>query len=184
MRKSGSLRIAKIEPCTAKAIDTLSARPPLRGQGRELIFDRRCWGWSALGRCRLRSRDCKGFNGQSDAFRLCIDAQNLHLNNLASLDRFGRILDESIREFADMHKPVLMDADVDECPELCHIRNNALQHYANLHFIDSADLIVELRRNKLVAWIATGLAQFRMSSRVYAPTERFVRSTFSNSCGC
>ena len=46
-----------------------------------------------------------------------------------ALHRLGRVLDEAVRELADVHQPVLMHADVDERAELRHVGDHAFQHH-------------------------------------------------------
>jgi hypothetical protein len=68
---------------------------------------------------------------------------------LSGLDRFGGILYEAVREFADVNKAVLMDANVDECAELGDIGDDAFDDHFWLSVGELADFFVEIRSDKI-----------------------------------
>jgi hypothetical protein len=78
----------------------------------------------------------------------------LNLHNLSGLDRFGGVLNEPVRECANVHKAVLVDADVDECAELGDIGDDAFEDHFWLIVGELAEFFVEPWSDKLLARIA------------------------------
>jgi hypothetical protein len=65
------------------------------GAARELVAENWAGYSSAWGHER--------FHRKRDPLRLCVGAEHFDLHNLSGLDRFGGILNEAVREFADVY---------------------------------------------------------------------------------
>ena len=64
-------------------------------------------------------------HGQLDPFFVEIDFHDSDLYFLLDLDDIGRILDETVLQFADMDQSVLMDSDVYKCAKGSDVGNDA-----------------------------------------------------------
>jgi hypothetical protein len=89
-------------------------------------------------------------------FVLASALEHFNLHILSGLDRFGGILTEAVREFADVHKAVQMDADVDECAELGDIGDDANAELTNKRlrrasFLSVDDLVTAIE-DFLTTW--------------------------------
>ena len=71
-------------------------------------------------------------HGQSDALLLHIHIHNPHLHHIPHLDHFRGMLDKAGRHPADMHKAILMDADIHKNAKIDHITHCAGQYHAGL----------------------------------------------------
>jgi hypothetical protein len=65
------------------------------GAARELV----AVNWAAI----LRRGEHERFHRKREPLRLCVGAEHFDLHNLSGLDRFGGILNEAVREFADVY---------------------------------------------------------------------------------
>lgn len=60
-------------------------------------------GCGELGRLFFGVGGHERFHRKRDPLRLCVGAEHFDLHNLSWLDRFGGILNEAVREFADVY---------------------------------------------------------------------------------
>src|SRR5690606_4702499 len=61
---------------------------------------------------------------------------------------------------ADMYESILMYADIDESPEVGHVRHNARQLHSYFQVIDRINALLKAKGFKRFAWIASGFLQF------------------------
>src|SRR5690606_15662533 len=97
--------------------------------------------------------------GQGDAPARDVHLQHLHLDDVAGLDHFARILDEAVGERGDVDQPVLVHADVDEGAKRGHVAHHALEDHALAQVLDVLHALGELRRPEFGARIAAGFLQ-------------------------
>ena len=116
---------------------------------------------------RLRSGFEQSLDGESNALGLHVRAQHLHLHDLADLHDLVRVLDVAVGELADVNQSVLVHADIDECAEVGHVGDHALQNHSRLRVGDLAHAFGEAGRQELLARIAARLLQlFQICRRV------------------
>ena len=99
------------------------------------------------------------FQRQADPPAEQIHIEDGHHDLLMDFDNRGGILDEAIRQLADVDQAVLMDADIDEGPEGGYIRDNPRQSHAGLDIFDFIDFFCETEHLKLLARISAGFGQ-------------------------
>ena len=107
---------------------------------------------------------CAGFRAgrlhrQRDPLGLRVGAQHVNLHDLADLHHIARLLDVAVRQFADVHQSILMDAHVDEGSELGHVGDHAFERHPLPQVADLLYVVLETGRHKLVARIASRLAE-------------------------
>src|SRR5579859_813483 len=109
--------------------------PPFVTEGSQLVFH--C-GFRLLRRfCRaIRARLWRflrrllqGFDREGDAFGFAVDAEHLYFDDLACFYRLRWILDIAGGEFADVHKSILVNTDIDERAKLRHVGDNSFEHH-------------------------------------------------------
>ena len=110
------------------------------------------------------------FHGQRDALVLRVRAQHVNLHDLADLHHIARLLDVAIRQLADVHQSILMDAHIHKRSELGHVGDNAFQRHTRSEVANLLDALLEGGREKLVARVSAGFAQLLQNvvQRVYA----------------
>ena len=82
-----------------------------------------------------------------------VDVKDLNLEMLVEVHHLGGIVNSPISHLADMHKAILMHADIDEGTEGGDIGHDARQHHAGLHILDTGDILVELKHFELGPWV-------------------------------
>src|SRR5271155_5869728 len=87
---------------------------------------------------------------EGDALCHKISAKDFDFDNLAGFNRLVRVLDIAVGEFGDMDESILMDADIDERPELCHVGDDALKRHAGLNIGKLTNALVEGGRDELI----------------------------------
>ena len=107
----------------------------------------------------LRGLRTRRFHRQGNAFGFRVGAEHVHLHDLAHLDHIARFLDVAVRQFADVHQPILMNADIDEGSELGHVGDDAFERHARLQVPDLLHVVLKAGREEFVARVASGLAQ-------------------------
>src|SRR5690606_18121453 len=68
--------------------------------------------------------------GQRDALACDIYLQHLHLDDVAGLHHFARILHVAVRQRRDVHQSILVHADVDEGTERGDVADHAFEDHA------------------------------------------------------
>src|SRR6266699_3676812 len=63
---------------------------------------------------------------------LPIHLQHPHLHHLPHSNHRQRIFHIPIRQFRDMHQPILLDADINESTKIHHITHSSLQNHTRL----------------------------------------------------
>src|SRR6478672_2748551 len=95
-----------------------------------------------------------------DALALHVDLQHAHLDDVARLDDFARILDVLVRQRRDVDQAVLVHADVDEGAAGGDVADDAFEDHADLEVLDVLHAFGEARGLELGARIAARLFQF------------------------
>ena len=101
------------------------------------------------------------FHRQADPLAGYINFLDPDGNFLINLDDRARILDEPVRQLADMDQAILVDADIDKHAEGRDIGDNARQLHARLNIRDRMNPFRKSDRVKLLSRIAAGFGQFR-----------------------
>src|SRR5258708_15738768 len=83
----------------------------------------------------------------------------MDLHDLADLDHIAGLFDVAVRQFTDMHQPVLMDPDVDKGSEFGHVGDDAFKCHACVKVADLLHALPKAGRKELVARITSGPAQ-------------------------
>ncbi len=120
-------------------------------------------------------RSQQSLDRKRDAFVLHIRIQHLHLDDLPHLDSLRRFFDVPVGEFTDVNQTILVYPDIYKCPKLRDVGNHAFQRHSRLQVRKLLHIVMELRRDKLIAWIAAGLLQFLQNvvERIDAYTQVF-----------
>jgi len=93
-------------------------------------------------------------HAERDAAALEVDLGHSHLDMLMQLDDFVWISDEAVGKLRHMNQAVLMNADVDEAPELRDVRHDARQEHAHLQVANLFHSAVELEHFSLASRVA------------------------------
>ena len=72
---------------------------------------------------------------QADAAALLVDIEDGDLDHVADGDDLGRVLDEFAADLRDMHKAVLMNADVHKDAEVNDVAHRPAQDHAGLQIL-------------------------------------------------
>src|SRR5205085_1002917 len=107
----------------------------------------------------LLARLAAALRGEGDALARVVDLEDADGQLLTDLDDLGRILDELLRELADVDEAVVVDADVDERTECGDVRDDAFEHHAGLEVLHRGDVVAEPRRRELGTRIAARLRE-------------------------
>ena len=99
-------------------------------------------------------------HGKRNSVSFLVDAEHPHLYLLPDLDRFPRVLDETVHELADMHEPVEVDPDIHERAEVGDVGYDAVEPHPLLDLVDGMDPFGILNGLELIARIAPGPCQF------------------------
>ncbi len=75
------------------------------------------------------------FPSNSDPFALDVHVKHLYFENVPYRDNFTRVFDVHIRQLRNVYERVLMDTDIDERAEVCHIRNGPFEHHTGLEVL-------------------------------------------------
>ena len=78
---------------------------------------------------------------------------------IADGEDFARMLDIFPANFGDMDEPVLMDADIDKCPEIDDVADDAVEDHADRKVGYVENIRMQLRHRQGIADIAAGLFQ-------------------------
>ena len=98
-------------------------------------------------------------HGKRDAMALFVHLQDGDGDPLLHLNHVGGRPHEVVGKLAHMHQPVLMDADVDEGPEVRDVGDDSRQLHARLEVVDLVDSLGKGEGLELDARVAPGLGQ-------------------------
>ena len=96
---------------------------------------------------------------QRDALLLQIDRDDADLHNVADRNYLGGMLDKAIGQLGDMHKAVLMHADIHKRTKVDDVADGALEDHVGLEVLHLHDVGAQLGRRQRVAQVASGLLQ-------------------------
>ena len=100
------------------------------------------------------------FAGQADSFAVGVDFQHFDAHDVAHRDHLGRVVDVSIVELRDVNQTILVDAQVDECPELGHVGDAPFQFQVGAEILDGLNRVGEACDLEFAAGIASRLGKF------------------------
>ena len=98
-------------------------------------------------------------HGQRHALALVVDAHHPDRHHIAHAHHVVRALHVSIGKLADVDQPRILQADVDERPEVDDVQDRALELHAGGKVFDLQDAFLEDRLGKIVAGVALGAAE-------------------------
>src|SRR5688572_9151996 len=75
-------------------------------------------------------------HGEADALAHGIDFEHFHLDDVARLYNLAGVVDELVRQLADVHQAVLVHAQVDEGAKCRHVADRSFQLHAGLQVLD------------------------------------------------
>ena len=98
-------------------------------------------------------------HAESDPVSRNIDLHHAHLDDIPGLHHLVRILDEPVRQLADVNEAVLVDPDIHECTEGGDVGDGAFQPHAGLKVSDLVYIFRERRCLEGGSRISSGLFQ-------------------------
>jgi hypothetical protein len=96
---------------------------------------------------------------QRNAFPLLVHSHHPGRDHIADAHHVVRALDVAIGELADVHQPRILEADVDESPEVDHIQDRPLELHARDQVFDLQDPLLEDRLGQVVSRVALGATE-------------------------
>ena len=96
---------------------------------------------------------------EGDALARIVDLEHADFDLLADLHDLGRILHERFGELRDVDEAIVVDPDIDERTERGDVRDEPLEHHADLEVFHAGDVVTELRRVELGARVPAWLAE-------------------------
>lgn len=117
--------------------------------------------------CLLYSLHCQRYT-----VALAVNLHDLYLDMLVELHHLCGVSDIAVGKLGDMHKTILMHADIYKGAEVGNVRHDTWQHHALDEVINGSDILVKLKFLDLLAWVASWFSSsFMMSVKVGIPTE-------------
>jgi hypothetical protein len=141
------------------------------------------WGTVAVnGRLFFGVEPMSAFTDRAIRFVFALALSTLAFTICPALTASEGILSEAVREFADIHKAILMDADVDECAELGDIGDDAFEDHFWLNIGEFADFSLKLGATNCSRGSRPGLrSSSKLSLTVNAPASIWQASTLFRS---
>ena len=119
-----------------------------------LIFLRRSLPGSGL--IRTVAAD---LHGECDPHLLCVDLENLDIDDITDRYNFQRMLDELIGHMRDVDQAVLMDSDIYKCTEIDDIADRSLQYHAGFQVFDGQNVGTKNRLGHIFTRVTARLLQ-------------------------
>ena len=91
---------------------------------------------------------------QGDPFAFLINAHHPDRHHVAHAHHIVRALDVAIGKLADMNKPRILEADVDEGAKIDHVEHGSLQLHGGRQVLELQDALLEDRLGQVVARVA------------------------------
>jgi hypothetical protein len=88
-----------------------------------------------------------------------VDAHDPHGHDVSDADDVVRALDVTIGKLTDVYQPRVLEADVDEGPEVDHVEHRPLQFHTGCQVLEFEDPLLEDGFGKILARVAIGPAK-------------------------